>query len=384
MPTRWYNDFASAQSNGTLPNKKTAKAVRIKKSIFWTVDLLGLGIGSKTKTGEWTITITNADGSQIYFKQTVKLSLMLVSLGAVGLQLFTWNVINGSSGEKYETSVVAGIPTTPDTIGQFLQGGTALSEQGIAIPGSGNESTDATATIIFDYFSPIYLFKAPGRQLPVGYKVKISRDTWGIGTANSTYQFAFEEGVPASLGSTFDPYGALLTARGAYDGERVFTGRAWRGNDYQFLDAGGALKGTSPTLHRLRDGRELMTLQTLEGVVEFLSINSEWNWKRMQYPNAEAGFGTKPDLIFGPDATMPLSLLLDNGARLHIAVEGTSLFSRLVDGGGPSEKVFVGAAGDGAFSLERDATGAAFIIGSDGLPKWKSRSIPPRWEPIQP
>ncbi len=372
MPN-WYDTYKSAQSDGTLPNTKTAKKIRYRKSIIWTIDLGSLGINGNIKNFEWTIEIDNIDGSQRYFKQTVGLQLFLVSLGASGIELFTWNYVK----DTFDTTAVAGVPTTKDTIGQFLQGGTALSEQGDLQPASGQDSTDLTATIITDWYSPIYLLKEPGRQLPTGYRFTKSRDTGGVGNLQSTYQFAFEDGTPASLGSLIDPLGSLITARGAYDGERIFTGRAW-GGKFENIEAGAAIKGTAPTLHRLRDGRLILAIQTVEGVVEMVSRGGVMGrFERLGYPTPSGALVPSP--VFGKDATMPVSLLLPNQDRLHLAVEGASLYSRVVDKTGVTALVYVGAAGDGAYSLEREPAGALVIIGSDGKPKWRSKGIPLRW-----
>lgn len=381
LQNRWYNQFRAAQSSGILPNEKPAKAMRMKKAIFWTVDLLGFGIGSKTKSGEWTVTISNADESQLFFKQLVKLSLMLVSLSVPGLSLFTWNVINGTSGEKYETSFVAGVPTTPENIGQFLQGGTVFSEQGIAIPGSGNESTNLTATILFDYFSPIYLFGSPGRMLPPGYKVRISRDTWGIGTANSTYGFAFEDGA-LGLDTKIDAYDALLTARVGV-GESILTSRAWPGGDYRVLLPTAPVSGSDPFLTELSDGRLLLAVKVAEGYVEMQSHNSGWTWERLKYPDSDGGLTPKARAVWPPETQMPLSLKLDDQTRLSIAVDGAQLLSRVVSEHGLSESVVVGAASSaGAYSLEEAPDGRLLIIDETGRPLFSSNGLPLAWRPV--
>jgi hypothetical protein len=378
MPNTWYLNFRPAKSDGTLPNKKSAGSFRYKRAVRWDIDLSGFGLGSQFAEGHWTITITNNDGSQLFFRQTAGAKLWIVNLGAAGLQFFTWSYYS----ESFDTTLVGGVTTNKENIGLFLDGNDVTDiEQGIATPASGYGDTfGATVSIFFEWLSPIYVFRSPAQSLPVGYKVTITRDTWNLGPQSVEYGWAFDDAGPLGLGTTFDGLGALLTARPAPDGERVLTARAWPSN-YNLLEQGGAFKGNSPTYHELKDGRELVVVQESVGVTEYVSHNSEWNWNRMVYPNAD---GTQSQReIFDSDFTMPASLLLDDDSRLIISTKNNALYSRLVTDEGPGELIQIATAQTAGYSLEQAEDGSFLIISSEtGKPVFRTRSIPPRWEPI--
>lgn len=186
MATEFPLNFAPASSEGVLPIENSATQMRYRRSIIWEVDLFGFGIGSKTGEGSFTVTF-KSEGGEVFFQQTVTVKLFMVSLSFPGLNLFTWNYVK----DEFETSIVDGTEITPDNIGDYLLGGTALSEQGDLQPASGESSTDLTATIIADWVSPIYLFPS---GIPGGTIVEISNDTWSFGAPkNAEYQWAFLE-----------------------------------------------------------------------------------------------------------------------------------------------------------------------------------------------
>ncbi len=186
MRLDWVNNFTSAQSDGTLPLDSTAGAMRYKRAIIWEVDLFGFGIGSKIKKASWVVQIESPDGSLLFF-QEVEMELMLISLSVPGLSLFTWNIVKDNASTD-ATDIIDGKELGEGEIKKYLLGGLLQSNM---IPASGQSSTNFTATIITDWYSPGYLF--PG-GIPAGSKVKIKTDVWDLGPASVEYSWAFGSG----------------------------------------------------------------------------------------------------------------------------------------------------------------------------------------------
>src|SRR5690606_34314248 len=148
---------------------------RYRRAIIWQVDLLGFGIGSKVRKASWTVQI-EAPGGRLLFRQKVEMELMLVSLSVPGLSLFTWNIVKDNASTD-ATEVIDGKELAEGEISNYLLKGLLQSNM---IPASGESSTNLTATIITDWYSPGYLF--PG-GIPTGSKVTITADEWGLGPA---------------------------------------------------------------------------------------------------------------------------------------------------------------------------------------------------------
>lgn len=179
----WVNDFAPAQSDGTLPLESAAGALRYKRAIIWQVDLLGFGIGSKSATHEWEIQITSPGGA-LLFQQKVAMQLFLVNLSVPGLSLFTWNIVKDNAATD-ATVVIDGKEVGEGKIKEYLIAGLLQSNM---IPAAGQSATNLTATIVTDWYSPGYLFPA---GIPAGSKVDITFDSWGFGPSSVEYGWAF-------------------------------------------------------------------------------------------------------------------------------------------------------------------------------------------------
>jgi hypothetical protein len=382
---KWYLDFNAAKSDGTLPLDHSARAMRYKRAFIWKVDVTTIGINGGLYKGGWTVEITNETGAIVFFKHHVTLTLFLVSLGVPGAVLFTW----AFQHDEFDTSVVAAFPTTKENVGQFLQGGTALSEQGNMIPGGGADTTDMTATIIADWESPIYLFKSPGQTLPPRSKVKITKDQWNLGPASVEYGWAFDEATPAPVGTLFDGLGSLVVGCsgegiGREGSGRVHVARSWPLDDYKYLDRGAPVKGDYPTFHETKDGRLILSMLGVEGVVEYQSWTSGLSWERVKYivPDSVA---PKEGPIFSPGVDMPSSLKIDDETRLHIAMRASNLVWSLVDANGPSPEQLVGVIEDADLaipSIEATPDGGYLIIGGAGVPVYTANSTPPKWNKI--
>lgn len=259
-------NWRSIQSDGTLPNEGAASEVQYRRFLNWSVDLDIIGIGSTSGTGRWTIQILN--GSSVIFEQKVELTLRIVSLGAVGLSLFTWqvtrekitttwiapaaaNVVSNipgivapisvdntnGSGIVYDANNVILNPgqvnsvTNPSWM-RVLGGAAPTSEFGTMIQGGGSGVAVPGIPAIIEAFwqSPVYEY-----SLPSGCRLHVVMDSWGLG-ANSRpeWQFSFEE-ASADFSATLDRQGAIrmITTRGraldmrlTYDSQSLLQRRA--------------------------------------------------------------------------------------------------------------------------------------------------------------
>lgn len=365
------NIFKPARSDKTLPLERSTGSFRIRKTINWEVDLAGLISGGE-KTGSWEIEFTSPAGV-VLFRQKVELKLFLVAIGVPGLQLFTWNYVH----DRFETTIAGGEAVTHDTIGKYLLGGTLESQQGDLQPAEGFESTDQTATIVADWYSPVYVFR-----IPVGTTVKTRRDGWGFGSAVSTYAYAFEGGAPSHLIDTrFDGIGAQMCARGRRENGVVQSGRSWP--QHRVLESEGWVRGSNPTIIELPDGRQIMAVLDETGYREFVSLDSGFTWQPMLYPDSQKGYGKVEKVLWEGGVQMPTMIEYED-VRLTIAVVGNELRSRSVGKEGPVDVVTVGQAKDAeSYSLSSDSKGNIFITDTSGLPVFRSPGLPPRWQKME-
>lgn len=371
-------DWKSVRSDLTLPlDDKPASQFQYKRFIHWEVDLIGVGIAGRTATGSWHIQLVSPTNA-VLFEQKVTLTLWVVYTGTVGLQIFTW----AFRSEKIETPIVAGTATGENNPSwSYTLGGTEQSEFGILDPGGGSDYTDLTAIIEAEWLSPVYKMR-----VPPGTKLKIIRDAWGLGASTRPeWKFRFVEGDAPKLDTRFDRFGALLFARGVSDvTETVQMGRSWP--QHQIRDAGATLVGTDPTIIELPDGREILGILTASGYIEYESLNSEWTWKRVEYPDDEKGFGTKPYAVWPAGVLMPKMIVLDDaegGTRLSIAVQGDDLLCKRIGREGIAETVVVGDADSTQeYSLSSDGKGLVQISDLSGLPKWESSNGGNTWAPV--
>ena len=193
----WVNNFIPAQSDGTLPLDGVAGAMRYKRAIIWEVDLHGFGIGGRSLKGEWTLSIESPTGT-VLFHQTVEMELFFVYLNMPGLAFFTWNILKDNAATT-ATDIIDGQEVEPAQMKDYLMTGLLQSNM---IPASGQGSTNLTATIVTDWYSPGYQFPT---GIPPGSKVKTKLDTWGFGPASVEYSWAFGPGGQV-LDTFFHPH----------------------------------------------------------------------------------------------------------------------------------------------------------------------------------
>lgn len=223
MPNNWFNTFAPAQSNGFLPNDSSAQSFRFKRSFDWkiigallTTRVPGTEAGTEggVFSGGFTLEILSQDGLETYFQTHVKTKLLFVSLGF----LYTWNFLK----DEIDTTIIDGKAVTKDTIGPYLLGGTAESEQGDMQPASGEGAIIGEGHILADWFSPIYtLVKGGARPFPVGYKIRITNETWELGPHDNAYSFAFDAASDKPF-SHLNYMGAIFSLT-RFDGQTYFS-----------------------------------------------------------------------------------------------------------------------------------------------------------------
>jgi hypothetical protein len=371
MADLWYEDFKPATSGGVLPIKSMAKKFRFKKAIIWQVNLTSEGMSGVTATGAFTVTFTSPGGKVLY-KSTIGIRLFMVGLGLPGIIFFTWNYVN----DTFDTEIAGGVDVTDATIGQYLQGGTAASEQGLLLPTEGQESTNAVATIVADWYSPIYV----NHRLPKGTKVTITNDTWGFGPKTVEYAWAFEEGSDERVDTTISGMGALLSARGV--GEYTQAGQAWRG--YQIYHGGGYVPGVSPSLMEDDDGLLILAVYDEEkGYIEYQSrFSGRHRWERIKYVNPETA-EIEEQVIFEAGVTMPKTVRLKDGTRLALAIQGERLVVRRIERNIIQAVIDVMEAdSDESYSMEEDETGKVLIVDGSGLPAAESLNGGRRWAAV--
>jgi hypothetical protein len=367
-----YNEFKPAGSDFVLPIEEAKGSMRYRHALVWEVDLFGFGIGAKTKSGSWTLELITPDGTVI-FKQVVTLTLQLVSLSVPGLNLFVWNYVK----DTFETTIIGGETVTKETIGPYLLGGTAESEQGDMQPASGESSTDLTATIISDWYSPVYLF-----EIPEGTKFEASQDSWGSGsTTRSEYQWAFGEALTRErVDAMYDPYGQLLIAADEYNSGNCFFAIG-DGPEYRYPIARGVLPGLSPAVVREEDGTLIFAALDDEGFREYATHNYFLTREPMLYADPQEPTTRKQIALWPKSATMA-TLIKYNESRASLAVVGGEVLFRL-SGASLGDQVRVCKAVRGlSYGIAADNDGTLRVFSSKGLPVAKSGNAGRTWEAV--
>lgn len=373
----WYDDknFKPAKKDGTLPLTRTGAAFRYRRAIIWSFDVGVLLSSGGIHGGSFTIELV--DGDNVLFKSKVTFKIFFIA----NVLLYSWNYLNR---DLFETSIVGGVPTTPETIGFYLDSGEiGDTEQGDMQPASDSGSAYGEISIIADWLSPIYYFNVHGaRSIPVGAKVRISHDSFDFAPGSVEYSFAFLDGGLSPVSTTFDPFGALVSA--IPSAQTVNVGRAWRPDIYRDRAKGGIVEGQSPTIHVLPNGVQILAIQQNAGVVEMQSLDAGWTSERVKYNLPSGADLTAAQVVFEGDVTMPTSILLPDTSRLHLAVEGDEVIVRIVDKFGVGDKSIVGPAKTGVlYSIERSPSGETLVIGTGGVPVYRSKSVPFAWEVLE-
>lgn len=357
-------DWKSTQSDGTLPNEFVAAQFQYKRFLHWEADIFSFGIGGREATGTWKIQIKNGDA--VLFEQEVKLTLWLVSLGTIGLQLYTW----AFRREVITTTKVGGVEITEENPSwSYTLGGTEFSEFGTLIPGGGSGYTDVTAYIDAEWQSPVYRM-----TVPVGAKLDVVMDAWGLGASTRPeWQFRFQEGALRLVDTAPGYFGEIVAARplsGVTGRQTMQGGHSWP--FHKSLSAHGFIRGASePSLVMEPDGREILGVLQSDGYWEYESLNTQRSWKKVKYPVA-GQIEKKEQAIFDASVQMPQLIKTENG-RLALARRGSFLVVRFVGEEGVGATKRVGpAAGDKSYSLTVDDQGLYVICDDSGLPVYES------------
>jgi hypothetical protein len=370
MADLWYEEFHPATSGGVLPIAGVAKAFRFKKALIWEVNLTSEGMTGVDGIGSFTITFTSP-GGKVLFKSVITIRLFMVGLGLPGIIFFTWNFVSDS----FDTTVANGKDVTNETVGQYVQGGTFESQHGLLDPASGQENTNAVATIVADWYSPIYV----NHRMPKGTKVTITNDTWGFGPASVEYGWAFLEGSEDRVDATVNKMGALLSARPV--GDYTQTGQAWR--DYKHYQGGGYVPGVSPSLMEDDDGLLVLAVYDEdEGYIEYQSRDSGRRWARLKYIDPETAQRSEQP-VFGTGVTMPKTVRLKDGTRVAMTVDVGRVVVRRIARGNLLDVIDVMEADDDeSYSIEEEDTGKVLIVDSSGLPTAESFNGGQRWSVV--
>jgi hypothetical protein len=403
--------WRSTQSDGTLPNEKRAAQMQFRRFLSWSTDVFDWGIASRDGVGKFKIQINHGDS--LIFEQEVELTLRLVTLGMTGLIFYSWQFLREEIsttriGPEVTNTIPEGIGLTPPikvintasmagavedasnhrltaeelrSVGspswlRTLGGAGPTSEFGTLVPGAGGGSTDREVIVEAWWESSVYKL-----TVPVGAKLKVVRDAWGLGASTRPeWQFRFLEGARLVDGA-FGPFGELVAARplagdGGLQGGHGFA-------EYGFFDGRGWIAGASdPSLVMLPDGREILGVLQNDGYWEYESRNTQRQWTKVRYPGEEPGT-TQTLPLFDGEIIMPQLIRLENGTRLAIGISDGRIVVRRSSDGGVGDLIDVGDAGnEESVALDKDASGAVYIVGGSGTALYQSSNGGARFEPM--
>jgi hypothetical protein len=257
-----------------------------------------------------------------------------------------------------------------------LLGGMA-KEQGNLIPASGEDSTNVVATIITDWYSPVYLF-----EIPVGTKLRVTQDSWGMGSSNrSEWAFAFGQALTRErVDALHDPYGQLLMAADENNSGHCRFSIA-DGPGFRYPLARGVLPGLSPAIVREEDGTLIFGALGEDGFIEQKTHNYFLTHEPVTYPGKDDPHTYAPVALWPKSATMA-TLIKYNESRASLAVVGGEVLFRL-SGASVGDPVRVCKAARGiSYALAADSDGTLRVFSSKGLPVAWSRNAGRTWEAV--
>jgi hypothetical protein len=366
------DDFTQIPSTGIIPDDMVPADAFAVSFTFSYSGYPSLETFNHTFTGKLVVHVLNADDT-IKYVITIEetYNLFIIPL-APGLAIFTWNWV--PSSEKISGTKGDGPDAEP--MAQLGEGASFGVD-----PAEGTGNTNGEVIVDSTFYSGI--FQEP---LEPGDKLKIEFHNLSAGfvVARASLRLATEAGTRRLLDTTFDAFGALLYARGVNGDPVIESGRSWPG--HHFREPGTSLEGRDPTILELPDGIEIKALMTPEGYVEYQSLNSEWTWTRVQYPDKEKGFGKKTDIVWPPGVTMPQMIVLDDTTgktRLTLAKSGEELLCRRIDSAGITATVkIVRAKAKQTYSLSMDGKGTVFVTDLSGLPVATSHNGGSTWKEV--
>lgn len=359
--------FRNIPSSGIIPEEMLPASAFAVSFAFTYEAEADLSTFNKSFSGEIRLHVLDSSNVVKYVIEIEEAYNVFIIPLAPGLAIFTWNWVP-SAEEIHGRKGLAEDALPMRTLGEGTFG---------VEPAEGSGTTSGTVIVDSRFYSGI--FQEP---LEAGDKIKIVFHNLSAGyvVSRASLQLATERSL-LGIDTSFDRANALLHARAGYGGQRLFTGRAWPG--YLHADAGLSVEGTDPSIVELPDGREIVACKTRAGeYVEFISYCSEWDWQRVRYPDAVAGFGTTPLPLWPQEARVPI-LAAFGSTRVTIAVLKGDLLSRRVTDGGVAEQVRVMAADpQESYSISADASGVFWISDTSGLPVAVSRDDGIGWQAI--
>lgn len=267
-----FTEYKPIFSDGRLPNDEVKGIFQYKRFIHWnTFELYAQGLG-RLGQGHWEMQILAPDGQTVLFEQTVTIAITVVFTG------FSLIWYQHETGEKIETTIVAGNETTPESPSwEHTIGGTHFSEQGIMIPGGGvvPGSQGTGYTVEADWQSPAYKMR-----LPAGSRLKIVTDHWGLGASvRPEWRFRFGDATDLGIDSGFDQFGAMYSVNNG-ENRNLQARRSWPNHAARTMES--AFVGDSPALAIDRSGRVSMIKNDSGQWNLYRSDDAMWSWEKTE------------------------------------------------------------------------------------------------------
>lgn len=182
--------FTSDQSDGTLPNAEPSTRFQYSHYVNWqTTASASPGLGREGK-GTWHIQLIDPSNNVI-FEQIVSTIITVIFFGFE----LVWYYYG--TQDVFVTTIIGGQSVTEPLSSQYVIG----TEEGYMIPGGDDVPAYGSdgGIVSAAYYSPIYIM-----DVPVGTKLHVVSDTWGLGVqTRPEWQWSFLLGGSA-VSSFFD------------------------------------------------------------------------------------------------------------------------------------------------------------------------------------
>lgn len=356
------DEFKPVPSSGIIPDDRVPASQFAVGYTFTYTGSPSLGTFNHSFTGTIRLQVLRADDSikySIEIQQTYNLFIFPL---APGLVMYTWNWSPNSE------QIIGRLGPDPHDEDAPLM--TTLGQGTFGVdPADGFGTSDREVIVNSTFYSGIFT-----EPLERGDKIKIVFHNLSAGfvVARASLSLATES-KPKMLDAQPGHFGEIVMARGmsnAVQGGHTFT-------PHRFPTQRGFVSGArNPTLIILPDGREILGVLELGGFFEYESYDTQRSWKRIEYPN-----GVQP--LLPANVTMPSLIRIEN-TRIAMAVEGSKLVARRVDGDGVSDLVEIGpVTGNGDYTLAKDDSGKAWVYNETGQAVYYSENTGMSWHPVE-
>lgn len=433
------SSWMSIKSDGSIGNDRPITLFQYRHYINWEVPLIMIGMDMKRGVGRWKFRIVSQTG-EVLFEQSVELIIDCISLGSLGLELFTWmfeketittTVVNGVPARSLTVTVTEDAPKNSNIIKvqkllasipkgvSLIFGGVTVTLDAEAPEDSVELSVTPTEDAITAGTSYLYEDNPPWKytlggtkfsefgtmetgggsdytnavayindwwdspvyrlNLPVGCKFVFVMDSWSLGAKKRVeWQTRYETGTYDMAECRYGRFGELVRTHVIDGAHTLSLVRSWGRSN---LTARGAIfEGvTDPSILVMPDGRYIIGVMTREGYHEYISVDLGRSAQRAEYP-AESVSGLAPKEVFDAGVTMPRLVSLGQ-KRVALAVRGTELISRTIDESGLGPLVVVGkASGQSSYSMDIDPDGALVVVDASGDIMYTSQDTGTSWQ----